>query len=540
MNGRRRVAVVTGAAGGIGAAIAEELGRAGWFVVTVDPMVSVDGASRLPEPPEPTAARIEAAGGSARPSSASVTDPEALDALFGQLAAEHGGIDAVVNAAGITRQTGFARGSAEDWLALLEVHLGGYLNVLRAALPLMAEAGDGHVVGVTSGSGWRAADAGAYACAKRAVAALTWQLGPCAPPGVRVNALSPIAATRMIAAALSRAAPTSGAASRGGLSLQAMPDPAELGPLGAALAGDGFGWCNGQIVFANGSEVALVERPRLLEAVRTAGVASPAALLESVVPSSFAAAEAAQASTGAANPRFARLFSEPAPPPGPGRARSCAIVSDRPDVARVLASALEARSVACRSIAPPGGFDGAARALGAAEDRSGPLDSVIVALAGPRPSGAGGWQGVLDEHRGAVEGVHADAAWARAAADHATSRGRELRLVTVADAATSGGRSRAQAAAQLARAAAGATGGRVAAFSVAMESATERCAQAAADLAAHLACHPDGAALGGAELVAGDGWVGVRSHPRPYAGVVYGGPEVPTWLDGVLREAAGT
>ncbi len=69
------------------------------------------------------------------------------------------------------------------------MHLGGYLNVLEAALPLMAAAGHGRIVGVTSGSGWRAADAGGYSAAKRAVAALTWELGRQAPPGVTVNAL---------------------------------------------------------------------------------------------------------------------------------------------------------------------------------------------------------------------------------------------------------------------------------------------------------------------------------------------------------------
>ena len=58
---------------------------------------------------------------------------------------------------------------------MLSVHLDGYLNVLRAALPLMAAAGPRPDPGVTSGSGWRPADAGAYSCAKRAVAALTWQ-----------------------------------------------------------------------------------------------------------------------------------------------------------------------------------------------------------------------------------------------------------------------------------------------------------------------------------------------------------------------------
>ncbi len=162
---------MTGGGGGIGAAIAEELGRGGWFVVTVDPLVTLDGTEQLPEPEETTAGRIVAAGGSAQASSASVTDGPAVRTLFEELVEEHGGLDAVVNVAGITRQSFFAQGTEEDFVALLSVHLGGYLNVLDAALPLMAEAGHGRILGVTSGSGWRAADAGGYSAAKRAVAA---------------------------------------------------------------------------------------------------------------------------------------------------------------------------------------------------------------------------------------------------------------------------------------------------------------------------------------------------------------------------------
>ena len=86
-----------------------------------------------------------------------------------------------MNVAGISRPTGFASGDEDDWRAVLDVHVDGYLNVLRAALPIMTAAGRGRILGVTSGSGWRAADAGAYSCAKRAVAALTWQIGRAAP-----------------------------------------------------------------------------------------------------------------------------------------------------------------------------------------------------------------------------------------------------------------------------------------------------------------------------------------------------------------------
>ena len=249
------------------------IGRTGAFVVTVDPLVSVDGSERLPQPEETTAGRIVAAGGAARASAVSVTDEPAVRRLFQELADEFGGLDAVVNVAGISRPTSFAEGSDDDWLSVLSVHLDGYRNVLGAALPLMAAAGRGHILGVTSGSGWRPADAGAYGCAKRAVASLTWQLGRHAPAGVVINAISPIAATRMVAAALGGTLPTSGAAT-GGLSLGSMPAPEHLGPLGAHLVDDTFTSCHGRVLFAGGSEVAVIDEPRLLEVVRSDDVPS--------------------------------------------------------------------------------------------------------------------------------------------------------------------------------------------------------------------------------------------------------------------------
>src|SRR5215207_6678138 len=157
-----RVVVVTGGGAGIGAAVAEELGRTGAFVVTVDPLVTLDGSEQMPPTQDTTAGRIVSAGGSARASSISVTDSEAVSELFADLVEEFGRLDGVINVAGITRPTSFASGTEEDWAGVLSVHLDGYLNVLRAALPIMAAAGHGRILGVTSGSGWRPADTGAY------------------------------------------------------------------------------------------------------------------------------------------------------------------------------------------------------------------------------------------------------------------------------------------------------------------------------------------------------------------------------------------
>ena len=530
----RRVVVVTGGGAGIGAAIAEELGRRGDFVVTMDPLVTLDGTERLPPAEETTAGRIVAAGGVAEASAVSVTDGDAVRELFDRLVAEHGRLDAVINVAGITRSTSFATGTEDDWAGVLTVHLGGYLNVLAAALPVMAAAGQGRILGVTSGSGWRPADAGAYACAKRAVAALTWTLGPLAPPGVTVNALSPIAVTRMVIEAARRARERAATGERGptsgGMSFGSMPEPHELGPLAAHLVGDEMSWCRGRVVFAGGSEVAVVEPPRLLEVVRTRGVASLAAVLDAIMPPAFAAAEASQLSGGGSNPRFSALFTEPPGEVAEAAGGSCLVVSDRPVLAAALETALGARGVkSVRAESVEAGFAGAAGCLSAA----GPVDTVVVALAATAgSSGTGAWEQVLAEHAELPDQLLGDAAWARAVADDAAGTGRSMRLLTVTDAASAGGRSRAQAVAQLARVARSATEDRVTMFAVSQEADDDA---GVSELAAHLLCTPDATALSGSELVAGAGWVGVRSHPRPAGSITLGGTEVPDWFGTALK-----
>lgn len=544
---RQRVAIVTGGGGGIGAAIAEELGRTGAFVVTMDPLVSVDGAEQLPSSEETTAGRIVDAGGAARASAASVTDRDGVRRLFADVAAEFGGLDAVVNVAGISRPTSFTSGSEQDWRDVLSVHLDGYRNVLDAALPLMAAAGHGRILGVTSGSGWRAADAGAYACAKRAVASLTWQLGRHAPPGVVVNALSPIAMTRMVTAAMGRRPPPSPteakSSSTGGLSLASMPTPDQLGPLAAHLVDDGFDSCHGQVVFSAGSEVAVIDEPRFLEMLGIDRPDSLALVLEAVTPGAFVPAELHQESKGGANPRFGSSFDEP---PGaelsPPVVRTCAVVADESEPAGAIVAALESRGVSCHLLAGDGGgvargFAGAADSLASVADAIGSLDAVVVAAAGgPSSPGAdSGWARILAEHAGIVDQIHADAAWARAVADHSARSETPMRLVTLTDAGTAGGRSRAQASAQLARPARGATDDRVTAFAVGVETDDVRAVGPVGELVAHLMCSPETPPLSGAELAVTAGSIALRSHPRVGASIVVGGSAVPDWFDGALE-----
>jgi NAD(P)-dependent dehydrogenase (short-subunit alcohol dehydrogenase family) len=532
------VAVVTGGAVGIGAAIAEELGRAGVYVVTVDPGVKVDGSPGEGSDEATTAQRIVEAGGQARASNISVTDEDAVRALFSELVDEFGALDSVINVAGISRASGFAHGNEDDWRAVLSVHLDGYLNVLRAALPHMTAAGHGRILGVTSGSGWRAADAGAYSCAKRAVAALTWCIGQETPPGVTVNALSPIAATRMVLGALSRAGAASGDSSTGGVSLglASVPPPEHLGPIGAYLASDTFAsWARGQIMFSNGAEVAWVVPPRLLEVARTSDVGSLLAVLESFGSKVLVPVEAAQVSNGGGNPRLGPAFADGAPDGGAASSRAV-VVSDQPERAAELRAALNARGVQCVDIdAPEASFVAASNQLAAAAG-SDPIDAVVVALAGgARSTASESWARVLEEHSGVTQQIGTDAAWVRAVSDYATAADRKVRVATLVDATTAGGRSRAQSATQLSRAAHPGTEERVDAFALSVEAT----GAPVAEIVAHLVCDADSGALSGAELVVGHDWFGLRSHPHPAGSISFGGPEVPDWVDGALREMVG-
>ena len=289
-------------------------------MVTVDPLVTLDGSEQLSDAGDTTAGRIVAAGGAAQASAASVTDGDAIHALFRELADQHGGLDAVVNVAGITRQSYFAQGSEEDWLALLSVHLGGYLNVLDAALPLMAAAGHGRILGVTSGSGWRAADAGGYSAAKRAVAALTWQLGAIGPagchrqrhlahrehphgrrrPGARASGRQGRWRWGALAQLHARARRTSGRSGRissvtssAGAPARSSSQPARRWRSSTSPASSRWsaptGWHH------------------------SATCSSPS------IPRAFAAAESAQATNGGSNPRFGPIFEEAGGPHLPRR-----------------------------------------------------------------------------------------------------------------------------------------------------------------------------------------------------------------------------
>ena len=277
----------------------------GAFVVTLDPVVALDGVTPVaaPESEPTTAERIVAAGGAARASSTSVTDEDAVRcpvrgarrgvrcARRGRQRRRHQPSDRF--RVGHRRRLGRRAQRPPRRLP----------QRAAVALPIMAAAGHGRILGVTSGSGWRAADAGAYSCAKRAVAALDLAdrsgRAPAASPSTR-SPQSP--RPGWWPAALSRQAggrqrrPGSRAAS-GGVALGAVPPPEHLGPIGAYLASDEFSWCTGQVMFSDGlGGVGGHRRRTSSKCARTVDVTSFPHVLETLVPVAFAPAEAAQVS----------------------------------------------------------------------------------------------------------------------------------------------------------------------------------------------------------------------------------------------------
>ena len=185
-----RVAIVTGAGGGLGRSHALALARAGAKVVVND---------LAPAACEGVAAEILAAGGEAMPWTCSVTDREGVFAMVAGVVERWGGVDILVNNAGILRDRTFAKMELDDFALVLEVHLMGSVNLTKAAWPHMRDKGYGRVIFTTSSSGLYGNFGQAnYGAAKMALVGLMQTLAlEGAKSDIRVNCLAPSAATQM-------------------------------------------------------------------------------------------------------------------------------------------------------------------------------------------------------------------------------------------------------------------------------------------------------------------------------------------------------
>ena len=194
-----RVAIVTGAGGGLGRSHALELARRGARIVVNDVGGSVhgDGASRGAA--EAVVDEIAALGGTAVANHDTVATADGGRAIVQAALDAFGRIDVVVNNAGILRDKAFHKMDADMIDAVIDVHLRGSLFVSQPAFAVMRQAGYGRIVNTTSASGLFGNFGQAnYGAAKAGIAGLTRVLAiEGAAHGIKVNAIAPLAATRM-------------------------------------------------------------------------------------------------------------------------------------------------------------------------------------------------------------------------------------------------------------------------------------------------------------------------------------------------------
>ena len=178
-----RVALVTGANGGIGSATALKLGMKGFKVILnyhVDKDKAVEIASSLEEE---NTLLIEA----------DVTNVEAVNEMVSTALKKFGGIDVLVNNAGITRDRTFVKLSREEWDEVINVNLNGVFNVTKAVIEIMIRQGSGTIINISSIVGEIGNFGQAnYSASKAALVGFTKSLSKeVAPKGIRVNAIAP-------------------------------------------------------------------------------------------------------------------------------------------------------------------------------------------------------------------------------------------------------------------------------------------------------------------------------------------------------------
>jgi NAD(P)-dependent dehydrogenase (short-subunit alcohol dehydrogenase family) len=250
-----KVAIVTGGGRGLGRAHCLALADAGATVVVNDLGAGLHGEDTGDSAAEQVAREIVARGGKAVADQGSVADWSATAALVDRTAGEFGKLDIVVNNAGIIRDRMLFSMSEEEFDSVVSVHLKGTFALTRHACAYWRDAAKrgeavaGRIINTTSGTGlFGTVGQANYGAAKAGIVSLTTIAAmEMRRFGVTVNAISPIAATRMTAATdIGKGEVTGGFDAR---------DPANASPVVVYLASDAAAWLTGQVFRIDGHRV---------------------------------------------------------------------------------------------------------------------------------------------------------------------------------------------------------------------------------------------------------------------------------------------
>jgi 3-oxoacyl-[acyl-carrier protein] reductase len=246
--GTARVAIVTGAARGIGAATALRLAQDGFAVAVLD---LDEGAAKG------TADAIEAAGGRALAVGADVSDAEAVESAVARVVAELGPPVVLVNNAGVTRDNLLFKMTEADWDTVMNVHLRGAFLMSRATQRYMTEAGWGRIVNLSSTSALGNRGQANYSAAKAGMQGFTKTLAiELGKFGVTVNAIAPgFIRTEMTKATAERVGVPFDdfiEFAKKDIPVGRVGQPEDIAHLVSFFASEGAGFVSGQVVYAAG------------------------------------------------------------------------------------------------------------------------------------------------------------------------------------------------------------------------------------------------------------------------------------------------
>lgn len=277
-----KVALVTGAGGGIGREIALAMALAGARVIVNDVGASLSGLGETSATPvEQTCRIIEQRGGEAVLSTESVAEWAAAQRIVATALDAFGRIDVVVNNAGILRDQIFHKMSPDEWLSVINVHLNGSFFVARAAAEHFRRQESGAYIHMTSTSGLIGNTGQAnYAAAKLGVAALSKSIAlDMGRFGVRSNCIAPFAWSRMTSAIPAGTDEQKARVAK----LQAM-GPEKNAPLAVFLASEAARDVTGQIFASRHNELFVFNHPRPVRGVHRAEGWTPETIAQHALP----------------------------------------------------------------------------------------------------------------------------------------------------------------------------------------------------------------------------------------------------------------
>jgi NAD(P)-dependent dehydrogenase (short-subunit alcohol dehydrogenase family) len=276
-----KVAVVTGAGGGIGREIALALAAEGVSIVVNDIGVSLTGEGGSESPAQETSGLITQKGGKAVISNESVSSWNGAQLIIKKALDTFGKIDIVVNNAGILRDTIFHKMDPSDWENVINVHLNGSFYVSRAAAPFFREQNSGSFVHMTSTSGLIGNFGQAnYSAAKLGIAGLSKSIAlDMSRYNVRSNCIAPFAWSRM-----TNSIPSNTDAEKERVERLKKMTPDKNAPLAVFLASEAAKEVTGQIFSARLNELFIYNQNRPVKSIHSENGWSPEDIAERAFP----------------------------------------------------------------------------------------------------------------------------------------------------------------------------------------------------------------------------------------------------------------